>query len=156
MLPFTPIFIDGQQTPASDNVTFEVFNTTASAVVGTSASASSADCAAAVEAAGRAFKTWEKTTPWARRDIFLKVADLVASDRWRDLIIKTTIEETGCSAAWALGGWIGVAPLIRTAASFANDLTGKTFVSASVPGLQCVMEQRAMGVMYEFTVHHFK
>ncbi|KAJ7512450.1 Aldehyde/histidinol dehydrogenase [Mycena galericulata] len=148
MPPFTPLFIDGQQVPASDNATFEVYNTTTTAVVGTSASASSADCSAAVEAAGRAFKAWEKMTPYARRDIFLKAAELVASDRWRELIVQTAMEETGCSKDWAMGGWIGAVPLIRTTASFANDLTGKTFISSSVPGMQCVMEQRAMGVIF--------
>ncbi|KAJ7636930.1 Aldehyde/histidinol dehydrogenase [Roridomyces roridus] len=148
MASFTPLFIDGKETPASDNATFEVFSTTASGVVGTSASASSADCKAAVEAAGRAFKTWEQTTPWYRRDLFLKVADLVASDRWRDLVVKTTVEETGCIPAWALGGWIGVASLLRTAASFANELTGMTFPSSSIPGGHCVMERRAVGVVF--------
>ncbi|KAJ7089223.1 Aldehyde/histidinol dehydrogenase [Mycena belliarum] len=148
MSPFTPLFIDGQQVPASDNATFEVHSTSAGGVVGTSASASSADCTAAVEAAGRAFKSWEKTTPYARRDIFLKAADLVGTDRWRDLIAQTAIEETGCTHAWAVAGAAPAGPVIRTIASFANDLTGKTFVSASVPGTQCVMEQRAMGVIF--------
>ncbi|KAJ7735095.1 Aldehyde/histidinol dehydrogenase [Mycena maculata] len=148
MAPFTPLFIDGQEVPASDSATFEVYNTSTSAIIGTSASASSADCTAAVEAAGRAFKTWEQTTPYARRDLFLKAADLVASDRWRDLVVQTTLEETACSKAWAIGGWIGVAPNLRTIASFSNDLTGKTFMSSSIPGMRCVMEQRAMGVIF--------
>ncbi|KAJ7154676.1 Aldehyde/histidinol dehydrogenase [Mycena filopes] len=148
MAPFTPLFIDGQEVPASDNGTFDVYNTSTSAVVGISASASSADCTAAVEAAGRAFKTWEKTTPYARRDILLKAADLASSDRWRDLVVKAAIEETNCSPGWALGQAMGAVPLIRTIASFANDLTGKTFLSSSVPGLQCIMEQRAMGVIF--------
>ncbi|KAJ7669331.1 Aldehyde/histidinol dehydrogenase [Mycena polygramma] len=146
--PFTPLFIDGQQVLASDNTTFEVLNISTSTVVGTSASASSADCTAAVEAAGRAFASWEKTTPYARRDIFLKAADLVSSDRWRDLVVKTLIEETNCSAGWANIGYVGAAPLLRTVGSFANNLTGKTFMSSSVPGVQCKMEQRAMGVIF--------
>ncbi|KAJ7636931.1 Aldehyde/histidinol dehydrogenase [Roridomyces roridus] len=146
MVHFTPLFIDGQETPASDNATFEVFNTTKSSVVGTSASASSADCKAAVEAAGRAFKAWEKTTPWFRRDLFLKVADLVASDAWRDLIVQTTVEETGCIPGWAWGNWSLLASMLRAAASSANDLTGTTFPSST--GGQCVMERRAMGVVF--------
>ncbi|KAK7059715.1 Aldedh domain-containing protein [Favolaschia claudopus] len=146
--PFTPLFIDGQERPASDKATFEVINVNTSQVAGISASASSADCNAAVEAAGRAFKTWEHTTPYARRDIFLKAADLVATDRWRDLVVQTSIEETNCSRAWAMGAWMAAAPMIRTIAGFSNELTGKTFVSSSVPGAWCVMEQRAMGVIF--------
>ncbi|KAJ7484397.1 Aldehyde/histidinol dehydrogenase [Mycena latifolia] len=148
MAPFTPLFIDGQQVSASDNATFEVYNTSAGAAVGTSASASSADCVAAVEAAGRAFKSWEKTTPYARRDIFLKAAALLGSDRWRDLVTQTTREETACTHAWAAIAAASGVSVILTIASFANDLTGKTFTSASIPGMQCVMEQRAMGVIF--------
>lgn len=146
MPPFTPLFIDGQEVPASDKATFEVV-ISPSKVVGTSASASSADCDAAVEAAGRAFKTWEHTTPYARRDLFLKAADLVTTDRWRDLVLQTSMEETNCTRVWAMGQWVSAAPLIRTVASFSNDLTGKTFVSSSVPGGMCEMAPRAMGVM---------
>ncbi|KAJ7322941.1 Aldehyde/histidinol dehydrogenase [Mycena albidolilacea] len=147
MPPFTPLFIDGQEVPASDNATFEVV-ISPSKVVGTSASASSADCDAAVEAAGRAFKTWEHTTPYARRDLFLKAADLVSTDRWRDLVLQTSMEETNCTRVWAMGQWVAAAPLIRTVASFSNDLTGKTFVSSSVPGGMCEMAPRAMGVIF--------
>jgi acyl-CoA reductase-like NAD-dependent aldehyde dehydrogenase len=150
MPPFTPLFIDGQQVPASDNATFDVVNISTSAVVGTSASASSADCTAAVEAAGRAFKTWENTTPYAKRDLFLKAADLVNSDRWRELIVQTAIEETNCAPGWAISGWAGTAPLLRTVASFSNNLTGTTFVSSSVPGVMCEMVPSAMGVMSVF------
>jgi acyl-CoA reductase-like NAD-dependent aldehyde dehydrogenase len=146
MAPFTPLFIDGREVPASDNATFEVYNTSVSTVVGTSASASSADCDAAVEAAGRAFKSWEKTTPYARRDIFLKAAELAETDRWRELTQRTAQEETACSAVWAQGS-SSVGSLLRTVGSFANELTGKTFMSASIPGMQCVMEPRAMGVV---------
>ncbi|KAF7348558.1 Aldedh domain-containing protein [Mycena venus] len=148
MPPFTPLFINGREVPASDNGTFEVLNISTSTVVGTSASASSDDCTAAVEAAGLAFKSWEKTTPYARRDLFFKAADLVSSDRWRDLIVQVSVEETNCSRDWAIGGWAGAAPLMRTVASFANELTGKTFMSSSAPGARCTMEQRAMGVIF--------
>lgn len=148
MSPFTPLFIDGQHVPASDNATFEVYNTSARAAVGTSASASSADCTAAIEAAGRAFKTWEMTTPYARRDIFIKAAELLSSESWREVLTRTALEETGCSPAWAVAGHINVAPLLRHIAGFANELTGKTFMSSTVPDLHCVMEQRALGVVY--------
>ncbi|KAJ7203653.1 Aldehyde/histidinol dehydrogenase [Mycena pura] len=146
--PFTPLFIDGQSIPASDGATFQVVNVSTSEVVGVSASASSADCNAAVEAAGRAFTSWEKTTPYARRDIFLKAAGLLETEEWRARIVQTTLEETGCTPGWAAPLPVSAASSLRTIASFANDLTGKTFMSATVPGLTCVMEQRAMGVIF--------
>ncbi|KAJ7148632.1 Aldehyde/histidinol dehydrogenase [Mycena crocata] len=152
MPPFTPLFIDGKEVPASDGATFEVHNTSVG-LVGTSASASSADCNAAVEAAGRAFKTWEKTTPYARRDIFLKAAELVESDRWRELIVKTLIEETGCTHSWAVGCAVSAPIIPNIELVSAGDgvyhlhqifPTGQPFV----PGIRCVMEQRAMGVVF--------
>ncbi|KAJ7201586.1 Aldehyde/histidinol dehydrogenase [Mycena pura] len=145
--PFTPLFIDGQSIPASDGATFQVVNVSTSEVVGVPASASSADCNAAVEAAGRAFTDWEKMTPYARRDIFLKAASLLDTEEWRARVVQTTVEETGCTPVWASLA-LSAAATIRIIASFANDLTGKTFMSATVPGMSCVMEQRAMGVIF--------
>ncbi|KAJ7928148.1 hypothetical protein B0H13DRAFT_2265369 [Mycena leptocephala] len=130
------------QVPTSDNATFDIVNVSTSTVVGISASASSADRAAAVEAAGRASKAREHTTPYARRDPFLKATDLVSSDRWRELVVQTS------APGWAVRGWAGAAPLLRTVASFSNELTGKTFVSSSVPGILCEMVPSAMGVIF--------
>ncbi|KAF7318349.1 Aldedh domain-containing protein [Mycena chlorophos] len=146
--PFTPLFIDGKQVPASDGATFDVLNVTTGAVVGTSASASSADCDAAVEAAARAFKTWEQTTPYQRRDILLKAADLLATDAWRNKIVDISVEETNCAPAWSVSGLAGTVPLLRTAASYANQLVGTTFMSHNVPGMHCRVELRAMGVVF--------
>ncbi|KAJ7731098.1 hypothetical protein DFH07DRAFT_968849 [Mycena maculata] len=70
MAPFTPLFIGGQEVLASDSTTLTWTS-----------------------------KTWEQTTPYARRDLFLK-----AADRWRDLVVQTTLEEAACSKAWAIGG----------------------------------------------------
>ncbi|KAJ7230613.1 Aldehyde/histidinol dehydrogenase, partial [Mycena pura] len=109
-----------------------------------SASASSADCNAAVEAAGLAFTD---KTPYARRDIFLKAASLLDTEEWRAHVVQTTVEETGCTPVWASLA-LSAAATIRIMASFANDLTGKTFMSATVPGMSCVMEQRAMGIWH--------
>ncbi|KAJ7056218.1 Aldehyde/histidinol dehydrogenase [Mycena amicta] len=146
--PFTPLFIDGKHVSASNGATFDVLNVSTKAVVGTSASASSTDCTAAVEAAARAFKTWEHTTPYYRRDILLKTADLLATEAWRKRIVETEMEETNCSVGWATQGYAGTVGLLRTVASYANDLVGKSFMSHTVPGMQCVMEQRAMGVIF--------
>ncbi|KAF7291971.1 Aldedh domain-containing protein [Mycena indigotica] len=146
--PFTPLFIDGKQVSASDGGTFDVVHVTTRKVVGTSASASIADCTTAVDAAAEAFKTWGQTTPYHRRDILLKAADLVSTDEWRKKILETPMQETGCSLGWAMGGYVAAVPLLRTVASYANDLVGKSFMSHSVPGMQCVMEQRPMGVIF--------
>ncbi len=78
-LPFTPLFIDGEWRPASNGATFDISNPATGKVVGTSASASAEDCVTAIEAAGRAFKTWEHSHLAVRRDVFLRAADLLES-----------------------------------------------------------------------------
>lgn len=147
-LLFTPLIIDGERLNSSDGATFEVRNPYSNEVIGSAASASSADCRAAIEAAARAFKTWEHTTPWARRDILLKAADIVGTERFKTLIVEATSEETAATRKWGFGNWATAAPFLRTHASLSVELTGKTFPSDRVPGGQVHVQKRAQGVMY--------
>lgn len=57
------------------------------------------DAKAAVDAAAEAFKSWRKTRPTERRDLFLKAAEIM--DRRRDELRKYSMAETGSDAAWA-------------------------------------------------------
>ena len=98
--PFTPLYIDGEWRPASTGATYDVTNPLTGAVVGTAAAASAADCVAAVEAAQRAFKTWESTPAGVRRDIVLRAADILATERYRDKILEACATET-CAACGA-------------------------------------------------------
>ena len=94
-LPYrVPLFIDGKETPSSEGKSFEVKNPYSHKVVSISQSASKADCQAACDAAAKAFKSWEKTTPSARRAIFLKAADLIESDKYKPLIVEACQNET--------------------------------------------------------------
>jgi hypothetical protein len=92
MHPFTQLFIDGQWRPSSTNETFEIRNPQSNVVVGTCASASSQDCKDAVEAAARAFKTWEHVSLSDKRDIFIKAADILR-DKYTDKVIAAIGEE---------------------------------------------------------------
>ncbi|KAF4494966.1 aldehyde dehydrogenase [Fusarium agapanthi] len=57
------------------------------------------DANAAVEAAAEAFKSWRKTRPSERRDLFLKAADIM--EKRRDELRKYSMSETGSDATWA-------------------------------------------------------
>ncbi|KAF5705789.1 aldehyde dehydrogenase [Fusarium globosum] len=57
------------------------------------------DANAAVEAAAEAFKSWRKTRPSERRDLFLKAAEIM--ERRRDELRKYSMSETGSDATWA-------------------------------------------------------
>ncbi|KAF5988228.1 aldehyde dehydrogenase [Fusarium coicis] len=57
------------------------------------------DANAAVEAAAEAFKSWRKTRPSERRDLFLKAAEIM--EKRRDELRRYSMSETGSDATWA-------------------------------------------------------
>jgi len=145
-IPFTSLYIDGHNLPASNNETFQVRNPYTGQVVGTAASASSQDCTAAIEAASNAFGAWERTNLNERRDILLKAADLVAADKYRTRILEAIREETAGDAAWGTFNWRGAGNFLRTQAGLADQLRGEIYQSGTVPGAQVIAQRRAMGV----------
>lgn len=147
MTPLTQLYINGNYVPSSSGETFEVRNPFSGEVVGISASAASADGKAAVDAAQQAFKTWEYTSHNERRDIFLRAADLLASDKYRAKITQTMGEEAAAAAYWAMTNVIGSTGLFRTQAGMVERLKGEVFPSGTVPGAQVISERRAMGVV---------
>ncbi|KAF9564492.1 ALDH-like protein [Agrocybe pediades] len=146
--PIAQLYINGQFVPASNGETFEVRNPYSGKVVTVSASATSADCKAAVDAAAEAFKTWERTTLATRRDIFLKAADLVKTDKYRDMIIESTKEETDAASYYAYFNWFMAADALRTQAALVEKLRGEIYPSGVVPGAEILAERRALGVVF--------
>lgn len=146
MPPFTPLIINGQQVPSSTNATFDVRNSFSGKVVGQSASASSEDCKAAVEAAATAFKTWEHTTFEERRAIFLKAADIVSTSAFKDKVVQAVREETASTESWGVFNWAVAAGLLRTYADCVNQLVGQTLPSA-VSGGKLETQRKAIGVV---------
>lgn len=144
--PFTSHYIDGKHKPSSTNATYEVRNPLANKVVGRAASASSQDCRDAIEAAAKAFTTWEHSDYGFRRDIFLKAADLLLTDKYRTKIIDTITEETAGTTDWGLVNWGMSAPALKTAAGMVNELKGETF--PSITGGHVVVQRRAIGPVW--------
>ncbi|KAG5219714.1 Vanillin dehydrogenase [Salix suchowensis] len=125
MLPLTKLFINGEYRPSSSEPsTFEVLNPFSHQVVGLCSTASSRDCHDAIEAANKALASWENTTPWQRRDILLKAADLISTEKYKRALITGQREETAAADGW-----------------------GESFVSGSVAGAQVVTQRRALGVI---------
>ncbi|KAF8804740.1 aldehyde dehydrogenase [Phlegmacium glaucopus] len=147
-VPFTSLYIDGRNVPASDSETFEVRNPYTGLVVGTAASASSKDCTAAIEAASNAFESWERTNLNERRDIFLKAADLITADKYRTRILEAIRDETSGDAAWGTFNWRGASNFLRTQAGLAYQLRGEIYQSGTAPGAQVIAQRRAMGVCF--------
>ncbi|OSD04847.1 aldehyde dehydrogenase [Trametes coccinea BRFM310] len=145
-LPFTPLFINGEWRPASGGESFEVRNPTTGKLVGTTASASTEDCAAAIEAAALAFQTWENSPLSLRRDILLKASDILASDEYKEKIMRAVNEETSATADTVVFNHMGPVNELRNFAGATTRLKGESFVSW-IPGGQVFAQRKALGVV---------
>ncbi|CDO69642.1 hypothetical protein BN946_scf184851.g30 [Trametes cinnabarina] len=143
-VPFTPLYIDGQWRPSSTGVTFDVRNPTSGKVVGTAAAASAEDCTAAVEAASRAFKTWENSPLSQRRDILIRASDNFAKKR--EEVAKVAREETAITEDWLPVNFEWPIDQMRDIASATMRLKGETGLSI-IPGGQVFTQKRAIGVV---------
>ncbi|KAK4217038.1 salicylaldehyde dehydrogenase [Rhypophila decipiens] len=118
-----PFLINGENVHPERS--FDVTNPATGKVVHRSGSASEVEVQAAVDAAAQAFKTWKKTTPQQRRNIFLKVADNLESRK--EELAKYMMEETGCPQQWADFN-------LMTAKDFLYDVGGRiSSVEGSYP-----------------------
>lgn len=68
-----PLWLDGKEVKLSS--TFDVISPLDHNVAWQSSAASEEDALKAIESAAKAFKTWSKTKPNTRRDIFLRAAE---------------------------------------------------------------------------------
>ncbi|KDQ56594.1 hypothetical protein JAAARDRAFT_689366 [Jaapia argillacea MUCL 33604] len=148
-LPFTSLFINGQWVPSSTSSTFPIHNPSSpSSPVGHSASASVADCTSALTSAATAFRTWEHTSLSSKRSIFLKAAELLASERYKKKVIEVTQSEIGAVEPWILGTWAPSVEKLKWTAGCVNELRGETFPSDFAEGAHVVVQRRAMGVVF--------
>ena len=119
-----PLQINGKEVETTN--TFDVVDPSTGKTIWKSASASKEDAINAIEAAQAAFPAWSRTKPSARRDIFLKAADILASRR--DELSEYMVTETGSTAAFA-GGFN-----VPSSVEMLKDVAGRIItISASVP-----------------------
>ena len=128
-----PFFINGEQVHPANN--FDVTSPSTGKVIHKSGSASEVEVKAAVEAAAAAFKTWKKTTPQQRRDIFLKATDVF--EQRRAELSRYMMEETGCPQQWADFN-------IMTAKDFLYDMAGR---AGSLEGSFPATKEADMGAL---------
>jgi len=81
--PNTQAFIDGQYCDAADGAKLENLNPATGEIIGTFSHCGAADVDRAVAAARRVFNqgTWSRTAPEYRKEILLKLADLVEKNK---------------------------------------------------------------------------
>lgn len=92
-----PLFLNGQEQVAESQ--FEIKSPLTGKTLYTCSNASSKDVTTAIDTAAEALKTWRKTTPSRRRDIFLKAAEIMESRR--EELVNVMMEETGGTPVWS-------------------------------------------------------
>lgn len=137
-----PAYINGAELPLSS--TFDVNSPSTNTLVHRSASATVADALSAVTAAQAALPAWRDLPPAAKRDIFLKTAEIFKS-RTEELT-KYMVEETGADAGWA-GFNINLATdLLVDVAGRVSSIKGD-FPTTSDPGTSAIIYKEPYGVI---------
>jgi len=137
-----PFFINGEEVHPEKS--FEVTSPATDQVVHKSGSASDIEVKAAVDAAANAFKTWKKTLPAARRDIFLKAAEVI--QRRTGELSGYMMAETGCPKQWADFN-LGVArEFLFDMAGRVNSLEGSVPTTAD-PNVGAMILREPFGVV---------
>ncbi|KAI1338287.1 aldehyde dehydrogenase domain-containing protein [Xylariaceae sp. FL0016] len=137
-----PFFIGGvEQTPSE---TGDVVSPSTGKVVHKYGVASESDATAAVEAAAAAGKEWRKTTPGARRDIFLKAAELMTQRR--EELSQYMIDEVGASQGWASFNLDVSTEVLKDVAGRVSSLGGSVPM-ASDPNLGAMVLKEPYGVV---------
>ncbi|KAG6899940.1 hypothetical protein C0993_005062 [Termitomyces sp. T159_Od127] len=144
MAHLTPLFIGGEAKLSVS--TFDVINPASGLTVGKSANASREDCQAAVDDAARAFQKWEHSTIAERRNILLKAAELVVTDKYKNKILEAIQIETAASPAWCTYNWIATTNNLRTSIGFVGELHGQILPSI-IPDGKLEVHRRAIGVI---------
>jgi acyl-CoA reductase-like NAD-dependent aldehyde dehydrogenase len=139
------LYIDGRYQGSSDGATFSVRNPMTGSIMYTCASASMGDYTTAIEVAHKAYQSWSKTSPTARRLIFLKAADIMESYANGD-VSKLLSQEVSATKHWIKVNIHATAGLFRETAGLVTHIKGE-IIPADRPGTTILIERKAVGVV---------
>ena len=117
------MYIDGKWVDAAGGQTFEDLNPYTGEAYAHVPAGAAEDARSAVDAARAAFPEWAATSPAAKRQIFLKAADVMESRR--DELVQAMMEEVGGTIGIAMFQMGFVPGLFRMAAGAAYDVKGE-------------------------------
>ncbi|WP_105373368.1 aldehyde dehydrogenase [Neorhizobium huautlense] len=127
----TGLFIDNQFRSASDGAVFERANPISGEIVSTAPAATEADATAAVRAAQKAFASWAKLGPHARRNMLMKAS---AGIRARHADFADAMKaEIGATQVWADFNVHLAADMLEEAAAMTTQIGGEV-IPSDVPG----------------------
>jgi acyl-CoA reductase-like NAD-dependent aldehyde dehydrogenase len=117
------MYIDGKWVDSSSGKTFEDHNPFTGDVYANVPAGNAEDARSAIDAAKAAFPEWSATPPGAKRQIFLKAADVMESRQ--DELVQAMMEEVGGTIGISMFQMGFVPGLFRMAASAAYDVKGE-------------------------------
>jgi acyl-CoA reductase-like NAD-dependent aldehyde dehydrogenase len=141
-------FAGGQWRSAEGNRLFEVYQPYDRALYARVADGRRAEATIAVEAAGKAFPAWSRSTPAERAKLFFNAEAIVK--RRRAEIAEILAEETGSTISFATFQQDLVAATIEQAAGWMYLPKGEV-LECNVPGTHSIGVRRPLGVVASFT-----
>lgn len=121
MVEVTPLLINNES--VTGGTTFEVIGPATGQVLRHCASASLDDANRAADTAKAAFPAWSHTTPYERRDIMFKAAEIMQSRK--EELIKYQMEETGVVRTFVEHSFMKGVHLIRDVAGRISTIEGQ-------------------------------
>jgi vanillin dehydrogenase len=133
--------IDGKWVDSSSGKTFEDHNPYTGDVYANVPAGNAEDARSAIDAAKAAFPEWAATPPAAKRQIFLKAADVMESRQ--DELVRAMMEEVGGTIGISMFQMGFVPGLFRMAASAAYDVKGEIIPADHANSFFMAMRQPA-------------
>lgn len=137
-----PVQINGAELHLSS--TFDVHSPTTNTLIHRAASANVSEALSVVGAAQAAFPAWRDLAPSAKRDIFLKTAEILTS-RVEELK-KYTVDETGATEGWAAFDISLATEVLLDVAGRISSLKGEV-PNLADPGRSAIVYKEPYGVI---------
>ncbi|MGW0189944.1 aldehyde dehydrogenase family protein [Streptomyces sp. NPDC003362] len=141
------LLIGGKETPAASGRTTADISPFTGAVYATVAAAGPEDVERAVAAADAAFESWAALSPFARRAVFLKAADVL--DARAEDVGELMEQEVGATLPWARFNVMLAAQILREAAAAVTAPRGEV-LTAQEEGTLGLAVREPLGVVAAF------
>ncbi|GJJ12299.1 hypothetical protein Clacol_006540 [Clathrus columnatus] len=150
MVAISHLWINGEPRPSSTGKTFDVINGHTLEVVTKASSASMEDVHKAIEIAHKAQPEWE-AIPWrAKRELFIRAAQLVRTPKYTDLVIEAVCQETANIKDWGKGDAWAASMYLMDACNTVTQLVGETMPSRDIGGTTLI-ERRPHGTVFSIS-----
>ncbi len=138
------LLIAGKEVPASSNATADDVSPWTGEVFAKVAAGKAADVTAAVDAAAAAFPAWSAMSPFERRKIFLRAADIMEART--EEAVEVMAGEVGGARPWAAFNAKLAAEILREAAAAITQPKGQV-LATQMPGVSSYAKRVPYGVI---------